>query len=144
MHGYSIQGALSARYISPQHVETLWNEPELTSGMNFGRGSAFQCSEFYFALSAIDDGRGLIAHNYTGTVMVWRGNMLHGTVVGPSTRDALLSTLKRDDPYASLGIAAYQKKRPLLHGAKRYSGWPETYKMAGNQIYREYIEGTHS
>jgi hypothetical protein len=131
--GYPSTGAMASRYTSPQHDEGH-EDPWWTWGINLFRGKSLQHSEYYFCLSALDGGRGLIVKNEPGATMFWRGMKdIHGTVIGPGTN--LLTKKKNrfsrlcdpDDSSASIGVAIYLKKGPLTFGKNHRCGKPQAY-----------------
>jgi hypothetical protein len=144
--GYPSTGAMAARYTSPQHDEDR-EDPWWTWGINLFRGEALTCSEYYFCLSALDNGRGLICKNEPGAVMFWRGmKEIHGTVIGPNTRtlkkkkNRLVKLCDPEDKYASIGIAIYLKEGPLRFGNKHRCGKPQTYHPQMQDIELEHAK----
>jgi hypothetical protein len=144
--GYPSTGAMAARYTSPQHDEGR-EDPWWTWGINLFRGKDLHTSEFYFCLSSLDNGRGLIVKNEPGATMFWHGSEdLHGTVIGPGTRtlmnkkDRISRLCDENDKLASIGVAMYLKKGPLDFGKKHRCGKPKTYFAQRDDIELEHAK----
>lgn len=137
---FSSQGSLSERYCAPIHTEVKGHDPRLTVGINVLRGLGFEDHEFYLAFPGLDAGKGVIMSNEEGSLHIWDSLTFHGTVVGRSTRPALLANLKKEGKYASFGIGSYQKQLVIKSGAKIFSQWPTTWQMEAD-VDRQHREG---